>query len=83
MCRYEILDAGTEVERNPARAAFQPSPACGRAFAGLHLHDGVDADGDELRPVVIRPLRMLRSEMLTFTRNGTSGDAAGAVVFGV
>ena len=55
MCRYEILDAGTEVERNPARAAFQPSPACDRAFAGLHLHDGVNADGNELRPVVIRP----------------------------
>lgn len=55
MRRYKVLDAGTKVERNPARAAFQPSPACGRAFARLDFHDGVDADGNELRPVVIRP----------------------------
>ena len=54
MHRYEILDACTEIKAHPARAALKPPPARGRAFAGLDLHDGVNAHGDELRPVIIR-----------------------------
>ena len=42
------------VERNPARAALQLSPAGGRAFAGLDFHDGVQAHGNKLRPCVVR-----------------------------
>ncbi len=48
------LNPRGEVETDPSRAALQSSPSCGRAFAGLDLHDGVNAHGDELRPVIIR-----------------------------
>ena len=31
------------IKRNPTPAILKPSPSCGRAFAGLDLHDGVHA----------------------------------------
>ena len=42
------------VERNPCSTAFQAPPSCGRSFAGLDLHYGINADRDILRPCVVR-----------------------------
>ena len=39
-CQSDIrLYSRPVVERNPSRSALEPSPACGRAFAGLDFHD--------------------------------------------
>ena len=53
--RCSSLYTDNIIERNPARAALEPSPACSRAFAGFDFHDGVHADRDILCSCVVRP----------------------------
>ena len=49
--RYSASYTDCIVQRNPSRAALQPSPAGSRAFAELDLNDGIHSDRQEHRKI--------------------------------